>query len=262
MCLQEPKLNHVAVKEAVLPFDKFAGADTLLGPEMRSTGEVGWEKSWAAGSTELLGGMESTQLPGAAYLLFVASLSPTAPSTQHPFQVMGIDVTFGKAYAKAAIAAGQRLPQSGNVFITMMDKYKEAGEATDPGAVCLSHCGLVQQRAGVLLCNGAPSCIMGEAFLCSLQDDSLPTLTCESHPTPPARPPAAVPIAKELQELGFGIMATYNTAAYLRKAGLTNVQTILKVQEGRPNAGAQGWGAGPGSINNGNVLLEWMWRQS
>jgi carbamoyl-phosphate synthase large subunit len=122
---EEPKLNHVAVKEAVLPFDKFAGADTLLGPEMRSTGEV-----------------------------------------------MGIDVTFGKAYAKAAIAAGQRLPTGGNVFITMMDKYKEA----------------------------------------------------------------AVPIAKDLQELGFGIMATYNTAAYLRKAGLTNVQTILKVQEGRPNA--------------------------
>lgn len=31
---------HVSVKEAVLPFDKFPGADTLLGPEMRSTGEV------------------------------------------------------------------------------------------------------------------------------------------------------------------------------------------------------------------------------
>ena len=31
-------LGHVAVKEAVLPFDKFQGADTLLGPEMRSTG--------------------------------------------------------------------------------------------------------------------------------------------------------------------------------------------------------------------------------
>lgn len=41
LLLQEPVLNHVAVKEAVLPFDKFAGADTLLGPEMRSTGEVG-----------------------------------------------------------------------------------------------------------------------------------------------------------------------------------------------------------------------------
>ena len=32
--------THVAVKEAVLPFDKFPGCDTLLGPEMRSTGEV------------------------------------------------------------------------------------------------------------------------------------------------------------------------------------------------------------------------------
>ena len=56
-----------------------AGADTLLGPEMRSTGEV-----------------------------------------------MGIDTTFSAAYAKAAIAAGQRLPTGGKVFITMIDKYKEA----------------------------------------------------------------------------------------------------------------------------------------
>jgi carbamoyl-phosphate synthase large subunit len=32
--------GHVCVKEAVLPFDRFAGADSLLGPEMRSTGEV------------------------------------------------------------------------------------------------------------------------------------------------------------------------------------------------------------------------------
>jgi carbamoylphosphate synthase large subunit len=34
------KLNHIAVKEAVFPFSKFPGVDTLLGPEMRSTGEV------------------------------------------------------------------------------------------------------------------------------------------------------------------------------------------------------------------------------
>ena len=53
------------------------GADTLLGPEMRSTGEV-----------------------------------------------MGIDRDFSSAYAKAAMAAGQRLPTSGNVFITMTDKCK------------------------------------------------------------------------------------------------------------------------------------------
>ena len=36
----EPQGDHVSVKEAVLPFDRFAGADALLGPEMRSTGEV------------------------------------------------------------------------------------------------------------------------------------------------------------------------------------------------------------------------------
>jgi carbamoyl-phosphate synthase large subunit len=37
---QEPAPNHIAVKEAVLPFNKFPGTDTILGPEMRSTGEV------------------------------------------------------------------------------------------------------------------------------------------------------------------------------------------------------------------------------
>ncbi|MBI5100731.1 MAG: carbamoyl-phosphate synthase large subunit [Nitrospirae bacterium] len=38
--ITEKKLNHVAVKEAVFPFDKFPGVDTILGPEMKSTGEV------------------------------------------------------------------------------------------------------------------------------------------------------------------------------------------------------------------------------
>ena len=41
-------------------------------------------------------------------------------------EVMGIDKTFAKAYAKAAIAAGQKLPASGNVFVTVMDKDKDA----------------------------------------------------------------------------------------------------------------------------------------
>ena len=76
---EEVKLNHVAVKEAVLPFDKFPGADTLLGPEMRSTGDV-----------------------------------------------MGIDRDFNVAYAKAQIAAGQRLPTSGKVFISVRDSDKPA----------------------------------------------------------------------------------------------------------------------------------------
>jgi carbamoyl-phosphate synthase large subunit len=76
---QEVIPTHIAVKEAVLPFDKFPGTDTILGPEMRSTGEV-----------------------------------------------MGIDAGFGRAYAKAELAAGQVLPLSGKVFVSTNDRYKQA----------------------------------------------------------------------------------------------------------------------------------------
>jgi carbamoyl-phosphate synthase large subunit len=76
---QEVVPTHIAVKEAVLPFDKFPGTDTILGPEMRSTGEV-----------------------------------------------MGIDVDFGRAYAKAELAAGQKLPLKGKVFVSMNDRDKLA----------------------------------------------------------------------------------------------------------------------------------------
>ena len=69
--------QHIAVKEAVLPFNKFPGSDTLLGPEMRSTGEV-----------------------------------------------MGIDNDFGKAFAKAEIAAGVNLELSGTVFVSMNERDK------------------------------------------------------------------------------------------------------------------------------------------
>ena len=79
---EEPVMGHVAVKEAVLPFDKFAGADTLLGPEMRSTGEV-----------------------------------------------MGIDGNFDRAYAKALVAAGMKLPEAGSVFISLNDQDKPAAPA-------------------------------------------------------------------------------------------------------------------------------------
>lgn len=37
---KDPEINYVAVKEAVFPFDRFPGVDTILGPEMKSTGEV------------------------------------------------------------------------------------------------------------------------------------------------------------------------------------------------------------------------------
>ena len=75
-----PVLDHVSVKEAVLPFDRFPGVDTLLGPEMRSTGEV-----------------------------------------------MGVDITFGLAFAKSQMAAGIRLPDSGTVFLSLADRDKPAG---------------------------------------------------------------------------------------------------------------------------------------
>jgi len=70
-----PKSVHV--KESVFPFSRFPGVDAILGPEMRSTGEV-----------------------------------------------MGIDATFGAAYAKSQIAAGQNLPRKGNVFISVKNQDK------------------------------------------------------------------------------------------------------------------------------------------
>ncbi len=73
-------VRHVSVKEAVLPFDRFPGVDTLLGPEMRSTGEV-----------------------------------------------MGVDTTFGLAFAKSQMAAGTRLPREGTVFLSLADRDKPAG---------------------------------------------------------------------------------------------------------------------------------------
>jgi carbamoyl-phosphate synthase large subunit len=48
MTLADPKMPWFSVKEAVLPFARFPGVDTILGPEMRSTGEVmGWDRSFA-----------------------------------------------------------------------------------------------------------------------------------------------------------------------------------------------------------------------
>ena len=71
---------HVSVKEAVLPFNRFPDVDTLLGPEMRATGEV-----------------------------------------------MGIDATFGLAFAKSQAAAGDRLPEQGMVFLSLADRDKPGG---------------------------------------------------------------------------------------------------------------------------------------
>jgi carbamoyl-phosphate synthase large subunit len=72
-----PMRDYFAVKSPVFPFNKFRGVDTILGPEMRSTGEV-----------------------------------------------MGIGATFGQAFAKAQLAAGQRLPRKGTAFVSVNDRDK------------------------------------------------------------------------------------------------------------------------------------------
>jgi carbamoyl-phosphate synthase large subunit len=78
---KEREINHIAIKEAVFPFIKFPGVDTILGPEMKSTGEV-----------------------------------------------MGIDLTFGRAFAKSQLSVGPAgsLPTGGTVFISVKDKDKPA----------------------------------------------------------------------------------------------------------------------------------------
>jgi carbamoyl-phosphate synthase large subunit len=70
---------HVAVKESVFPFARFPEVDTILGPEMKSTGEV-----------------------------------------------MGLDTNFARAFAKAQLGAGVRLPMAGAVFLSVKDSDKGA----------------------------------------------------------------------------------------------------------------------------------------
>ena len=122
---EDLQVSGFFVKTPVFPFVRFQGVDTLLGPEMKSTGEV-------------MGGAE----------------------------------TFGSAFAKAQMGAGQQLPQSGTAFISVNNLDKAS----------------------------------------------------------------VVPVARELAELGFKLVATRGTAAYLRAHGL-DVEIIYKVNEGRPHVG-------------------------
>jgi len=115
--------RHISVKESVFPFNRFPNADIILGPEMKSTGEV-----------------------------------------------MGIDRSFGIAFAKSQMAAGFQLPRKGTVFISVHDSHKEK----------------------------------------------------------------VVPIARTLKDMGFRLLATRGTAAYLKANGIQS-DTICKVSEGRPH---------------------------
>jgi carbamoyl-phosphate synthase large subunit len=120
-------VNGVFVKSPVFPFVRFPGVDTILGPEMKSTGEV-----------------------------------------------MGGAAAFGEAFAKAQVAVGQELPTTGTVFISVNNSDK----------------------------------------------------------------PNVLPVARDLVALGFTIVATRGTAAYLRAHGV-EASTVYKVNEGRPNVADQ-----------------------
>jgi carbamoyl-phosphate synthase large subunit len=76
--LSSEPLGHVGVKEAVFPFARFPGVDTVLGPEMRSTGEV-----------------------------------------------IGLDRSFGVAFAKSQLGAGASVPTGGSVFVAVRDADKD-----------------------------------------------------------------------------------------------------------------------------------------
>ncbi|MCB1508896.1 MAG: carbamoyl phosphate synthase large subunit, partial [Hyphomicrobiaceae bacterium] len=75
--LKKRSYSHIAIKEAVFPFARFPGVDTVLGPEMRSTGEV-----------------------------------------------MGLDSTFGMAFAKSQLGGGTKVPKQGTVFVSLRDDDK------------------------------------------------------------------------------------------------------------------------------------------
>src|SRR5690606_3945432 len=68
--LAEKRLNHIAVKEAVFPFNRFPGVDTVLGPEMKSTGEViGLDTDFAiAFAKSQLGAGQKVPTSGTAFL--------------------------------------------------------------------------------------------------------------------------------------------------------------------------------------------------
>ena len=77
--IKKARGKHIAVKEAVFPFARFPGVDIILGPEMRSTGEV-----------------------------------------------MGLDMDFGRAFAKSQLGAGSKVPVEGAVFVSVKDQDKPA----------------------------------------------------------------------------------------------------------------------------------------
>ena len=105
--------KYFSVKEAVFPFVKFPGVDPLLGPEMKSTGEV-----------------------------------------------MGVGRSFGEAFAKAQLAAGENLPRSGKVFISVRGADKD--DAVQVAAE------LVKQGFTIVATRGTAAAMSNAGITCEL----------------------------------------------------------------------------------------------
>ncbi len=107
--VEKPILSYYVVKMPVFPFNKFPGVDPILGPEMKSTGEV-----------------------------------------------MGVGQSFGEAFAKALLGAGESIPHSGSAFISVRDADKTqaidlANSLIEQGFIIVATHGTarVLQQAGV-----------------------------------------------------------------------------------------------------------------
>ncbi|MEY8800872.1 carbamoyl-phosphate synthase large subunit [Leisingera sp. XS_AS12] len=114
MTLADPDMPWFSVKEAVLPFARFPGVDTILGPEMRSTGEV-----------------------------------------------MGWDRSFARAFLKAQMGAGMKLPSKGRAFISIKD--------ADKGQLMLEAAQiLVEQGFTLVATRGTQSWLEAQGVPCEL----------------------------------------------------------------------------------------------
>ncbi len=173
--------KHVAVKESVFPFNRFPGVDIILGPEMRSTGEV-----------------------------------------------MGIDENFGLAYLKSQLAAGQRLPLSGDVFISVRDKDKRA---IIPIAQRLKSVGFnIQATSGtaaVLLKNNIPVTVLSKIsesrpnILDLLKNGSIQLVIN----TPSGRMPRQDEVKIRSQVILYGV--AYTTTIAGAQATITGIEAVI-----------------------------------
>ena len=101
--LKPPRFDHIGVKEAVFPFARFPGVDTVLGPEMKSTGEVmGIDRSFAiAFAKSQIGG--GSRLPRAG-TVFVSVRTPTSRASWTPMRLLNVARLQGDRHRRAPSA--------------------------------------------------------------------------------------------------------------------------------------------------------------